>query len=68
MSRAQLRAQREARDRRPNPVVVLLSAWWFYPLLLVLVLALALGWRSAHVERPSDKPVVVETVPAPNAS
>ena len=65
-SRAQLRAEREARDKRPNPVVVLLTAWWFYPLLLVLVGALVLGWRSAHTPRPSDQPVVIQTVPPPS--
>jgi hypothetical protein len=64
--RAALRALHEERTRRPNPVRVLLTAWWFYPLLLVLVVALVLGWKSAAAPRPSDRPVVVETVPPPS--
>jgi len=66
-SRAQLRAVREARDKRPNPLVVLLTAWWFYPLLLLLVVVVVLGWKSATTPKPSDRPVVVETVPAANS-
>lgn len=63
VGRAGRREQLAAANRRDNPVVSLLKAWWFYPLLALIALCVVLGWRSTQT--PQVPPGVQVSTPAP---
>ena len=62
-SRAQLRELQQQEAKRHGPLRTLMTAWWVYPIIALVVLFVYLGVRSS--QPPSAPPGVEITTPTP---
>jgi len=68
-SRLELRRARQAEERRlrsQRGVKGLLKAWWFYPLVAIVLVCCYLGIQSALAPRTIEPPIVVTTPTSPD--
>ena len=62
-SRRDLRLAREAERQSRGWLSSLVTAWWFYPLLLLIAICVYFGVKST--EKPAQPPGIQVTTPSP---